>query len=250
MPYTPAGPISIAVAAMANLLANVPYFQTWTGAGSAEAAANSIFLGEAGYPIEQISIASDVMTLLTREPHNLAVDQSITLQGAAIGPQGLNLAGTYTIVATPTANSFTVSIDAIDLPGTNPQGVFVLPASEPIACIAEEDGAGALSSIVIGSVGASIFNGAIEILFENTILPQYANDPINALAQARSEHGLLLAGIAQTQGTTSGGQDFIVLSRIESISPPKFLALPEQEDGTVRFQRWGSALKIKWGLDS
>jgi len=245
MPYTPAGPISIAVAAAATLLANVSYFQTWCGAGSAGAAAANIFQGEVGFPVAQVSIAGDVLTVTTRETHNLTVGQTITLDGASIGPQALNIAGQYTTTGV-TGAAFTAAISAPDLAATSPQGALVIPSSKPIACITEEPGGGSLNSEIIGTGGACVFSGAIEILFENTIPSQYQNDPVNALTQARSELGQLAAGIAATAGTG----DFMVLNKVDIAAGADFVASSEQADSTIRFERWRALVRCTWGLTS
>lgn len=244
MPATVAGPIAIAIGGVETLLSNVPYFQTWTGAGSAGAALANIFLGEAGYPIASVAIASDVLTITTREEHTITIGQQVTLQGAALGAQGLEIDGTYTVTSV-TSNSFTVAINLPDLTITYPRGGFVIPSSQPFAVLAEDTDRGMLSSPVIANA-TPIFNGAVEILFENSTPAQYANDPANALTQARSEFGQLFAGIALTQGTL----DYVVLSHLETVVSPTFIDAGRNADGTVRFERWQAMMRVAWGLTS
>lgn len=246
MPYVPAGPMSVALSGLQTLLANVPYFQTWTGTNNPTSAAANIFIGEVGYIIASVAIASEVLTVTTRDPHTILAGQKVTLQGASIGAQSaINVDGPYTVVSVPTPTSFTVAITAADYPSSNPEGAFVLPSSEPVACLTESDGGGSLNAKIIGTGGACVFSGAMEILFENTIPSGYANDPVNALTQARSELSQLVQGIAQTQGTL----DYICLNTVDTTVAAQFVAPEQQADGTVRFERWQALVKVTWGID-
>lgn len=244
MSYTPAGPISVAVDAVANLLANVPFFQTWTGTDNPADAAARVFSGEMGFPIESLSITNGVLTVSTREPHNLIEGQVASLRGASIGAQSaVSIDGSVMLTAV-TSHTFTAEISAPDAELCYPRGALVIPAATPFACVSHDSSN--FNSQVIGSGGASLFSGTVEILFESSIATQYQNDPKNAIVQAESELGQLLQGISQTQGTG----DFVVLNRVELVEGPQYIADAEQADNTSRFELWRALVRCTWGLSS
>jgi hypothetical protein len=244
---TPLGPLAIAVSAVASLLPNVPYFQTWTGTANPTAAAGQVFTGEVGYPIASLSVAGGVLTVQTRETNTLAAAQTVTLDGASIGVESsANLAGAYTIISA-TGNSFTAAAPA-NFPDTEsfcPDGAWVTPSLRPFALVSSA--ARALSAIVNTTGGAAIWNGDVEVLFENNVPTQYQNDPVNAINQAQSEFGQLFMGICQTAGT----QNFIVLGEApETVYEPAMISGAEVGDNTIRFARWRALIRIPWGLKS
>lgn len=239
----PAGPVSVAVDGLRTLIANIPFFQTWTGAPDAATALNSIFVGEVGYPIVSIMIAGGVATVTTRDVHQIAAGATVTLQGASIGAEStVSLDGTPTVVSV-TADSFTFATLLPDQTTLLPDQAFVFAGTRPIAVVSE--GEDSVHSDSIGTGGASVYAGAVEILLEADVSAQYQNDSRNALFEARNAFGQFIQGLAATQGTL----DLMCTNRIEPISGPEFTSRTEQDDNTVRFERWRALIRVTWGLD-
>lgn len=242
---TPTGPLAVAVDALRTLLANCPQFQAWTGTANAAAALLRIFTGEIGFPIVAVAIAGGVVTVSTREPHGLTAGQTVTLEGKSIGSQSdAAIAGSRTILATPSATSLTFATALGDLDAVEPEVAIVLPCARPLAVIVEADDA--LSSEIVGTGGAGIFAGGLEILLEGATSTAYHNDPANALAEARNAVGLLVQDLAYTAGTA----DLMVLNDVKIGSGPRFVSLPEQDAAAYRFERWQALLAVTWGVRS
>jgi hypothetical protein len=243
MSVLPSGPISVAQSALVNLIANVPFFQTWTNSGSADAALAAIFSGEAGFPISSVAITGAVLTVTTADVHDLAVNQLVTLEGAALGPEGaVALDGTYT-VSTVTPDTFTVATAAGDLPATNVDDCFVLPGALPIAVVMDS----VLQSRSVGTGGASIFSGSLDILLIANVSPAYVNSEANAMAEATNSLGSFVQGLIETQDTG----DLMVLNSADAVEGSLVFNRREgQDDNSIRFERWRAMVKVTWGVDN
>jgi len=239
---TPSGPLSVAVDALRTLLANCAQFQSWTGTADAAAALGRIFTGELGWPIVQVAIAGGVATVTTREPHSVQVGDVVTIEGASLGDQsGADLAGQATVTAVTAASVSFATAAGAGGPYT-PDGALLLPCARPFAVVVESDAD--LTAEVVGTGGASVYSGQLEILLEGVTSQAYWNDPVNALYEARNSHGAILQDLAATQGTG----DLMCLNSVASERGPRFVSLPEQDDNAVRFERWQSLLKATWGI--
>lgn len=243
MPVTPTGPLAVAVDALRTLISNVPYFQTWTGAANAAAALNSIFTGEVGFPILSVSIANGVCTVQTTEQHTIQVGGVIEIQGASLGAQTSegSLDGVHTVTAvTSNTISFTTALPAEAT--VYPDHAMILPQTRPLAVVCEADDG--LKSDVIGTGGACIYQGSIEVLLEADVSPAYQFDPVNALYEARNAYGQFVQGLAETQGTA----DLMCLNNVEPLRGPEFTRKEEQDNGGIRFERWRAVCKVSWGV--
>ena len=242
---TPLGPLAVAINAIASLLPNVPYFQSWTGTGNAGTAAGQVYTGEVGWPIASIAIADQVLSVSTRETNTIQVGQTVTLDGASIGAESpINLDGAW-VVTSASGNMFTAATDLPNAAASNPDGAFVIPSLRPFAIVSSS--AKAINAVINTTGGAAIWNGEVEVLFENDVPEQYQNDPVSAVNQAQSEFGQLFLGICQTAGTG----DYVVLGEMpETVYEPQFLSGAEVGDNTLRFARWRALIRIPWGLKS
>lgn len=239
------GPLLTATKALVSLIANVPSFQTWTGAADANAAALHVYDGEVGYSIQSVSITGGVATITLREQHEIGSSQVIELAGASIGPQsGLELAGQYTVSS---AAASTVLIPTT-LPDTEapvyPERAFVIPTARPFAVVCEPSES--LRGESIGTGGASIVNGSLEILLEADVTEEYVTDPANALGEARAAFGNFVQDLMRTQGTG----DLMCLNSIETVSGPQFTSSAEQDNNPNRFERWRAMVRVTWGMES
>lgn len=241
---TPAGPLAVAVKALKDLIAATSFFQTLTGTANATDAAKRIFVGELGVALQSISVASNVVSVRTREPHLISVADVVALEGAAIGEQGVGLNGSHTVTAVADANSFAFALAVDDLEETHLDGVFILPVVRPLLCICEEDES--LNSNSIGTNGTSIYSGKIDVLIDAAVPADYRNDPTNALYSARNTFGGLIQAIMEKQGTG----DFMVLNGAEPTSAPRFIDRSEQDDTTKRYERWQALFSVSWGLEA
>lgn len=240
----PAGPLAIAVDALRTLVANVPYFQTWTGSANAAAALLRVFTGDSGYPLSTVAIASNVVTFTTREPHGLQVGMVVTIEGASLGAESsIDLDGPQTVLSI-SQDTFTISTTLADQPTTSVEDGFVFPAVRPIAIICESE-QDPLSSKVIGTGGASVCAGSIDILVEADVSVVHQHNAFNALYEARNALGQFHQGIAETQGTA----DLMCLNSVDPVSGPEFTNKPEQDDSYPRFERWRAVLRVRWGLE-
>jgi len=238
---TLSGPVAVAVDALRTLIANVSYFQTWTGTADAAHALARVFTGEVGYPIASIAIAGGVLTVKTRDPHLMNVGDVVTIEGASVGDQAIDIAGPQTIAAV-SPNSFTAATALPALAAVNPDHAFAMPCLRPYAVVCEE--ADPLHSEVVGTGGASIYSGAIEIILVADVSSQYVSDPRNALYEARNAYGQFIQGLATTQGTA----DLMCLNRIEPVSGPEFISKSEQNNNASRFERWRALVRVTWGM--
>lgn len=244
LPITPAGPLSVAIDALRTLIANVPFFQTWTATADATHALLRVFTGDVGYPILSASIAANVLTIATREPHGIQTGQVCTIEGAALGPESeLSIDGPQTVLAT-SETTLTISVTLPDLAIVYPDQAFVMPSVRPITVIAESSES--VHSQVIGTGGAAIYAGGIDILIEADVSVAHQHNARNALLEARNAFGQFQQGLAETQGTG----DLMCLNRIEPVSGPEFTQKPEQDDNYPRFERWRALLRVTWGLES
>lgn len=240
---TPAGPLAVAVDSLVTLISNVPFFQTWTGAGNAAAALPFIFEGEIGFPIVQASISNGVLTVQTREPHNVQAGAVVTIEGAAIGTESqLNVSGPQTVVSV-SADTLTFSVAGPNLTNVYPDGALLVPCVRPLAVVCEaNDG---LNGRSIGTGGASVLAGALEILIEADVSTQYQQDARNALMEARNAYGQFVQGLIETQETGN----LMFLSKVEPVSGPDFTNKADQNDNANRFERWRALVRVTWGLE-
>ncbi len=236
------GPLAAALSGMVSLLANMPFFQTWTGTANATQAGAYIFDGDIGAPVASISIAANVVTVHTREVHGFNVGQSVSMEGGSIGPEGsIDIAGIKTIVAVPTLTSFTFAQTLDNDEVKNLDDAMAMPA-RPFAVVMTDDKA--LDVEQVGTGGVSKISGAIDVLVEADVSSQYLNDSRNALTEARNAIGDLIAGIS-----ILADDDYLIVARVELAQAPMFIARPEQTDNTIRFERWSAMVRVYWGLE-
>jgi hypothetical protein len=219
------------------------WFQTWVGASSPTEALASIFIGEAGYPIRTVQIASGVITISTREPHKILSGDTVTIQGAAIGEESsINIAGVY-VVSTVTDHGLTVPTTLPNVAESYPDFATVFPR-RPIITLDESDEGMHASSV--GTGGANTPGGSIDILLEADVNALYINDPRNARTEARNAAGSFVRYLMATQETG----DFMLLRTIHTIIGPEFTSDTEQDSaGGKRFERWRAIYRVTWGLE-
>lgn len=240
---TPTGPIAVAVDAVRTLVSNLPFFQTWTGAANAAAALNSIFPGEVGWKIVSVTIAGGVMAIATDNAHTILSGQTVTLEGASIGPESnLPIAGAQVVTAVGSAAFSCATALAAGGP-FYPDFAFVLPCARPICVVAESAGGDAVRGNSVGTGGASVLSGAIEILIEADVTGTYMNDPTGAAVEMRNSAGTFLQQLIQYQGTG----DFIVLNDCE-MGSMEFTDQMGQDTAGRRYERWRATIKATWGL--
>lgn len=238
---SPAGPLALALDGMVNLIANVPFFQTWTNTANATDALNYVFVSDIGSPISAIEIAANTATVLTREVHGFVSGQSISIEGASVGAQGdLQIAGIKTVVSVPTPTSFTFAETADDDSVSNFADAMAVPA-RPFAAVMTESKS--LDTEQIGTGGVSNMSGSIDMLIEADVSSDYVNDSLNALTEARNACGQLIAGISSL-----ADENYLTVSRVELAQDPMFISRPEQSDSTKRFERWTALIRVTWGL--
>lgn len=265
------GPMSAALDALKTLLSNVMYFQTWTHTANATDAAERIFIGEIGVPVATVAVSADVMTVTLREPSALTVGQAITLEGAAIGEEGVSVAGTFAILSlgafrtiewtdengnvwldgsgnpwtyvSDEVLSFTCAVDLPDLTATPVDGVVLLPCARPFALLSDADGDPIHGET--NALGSPIVGGAMDLMLEARVSRGYRNNPRNAMIEARNAFGSILLGLNEL----SGQGDFIQLNRVETAVPPQFIDTAEQNDTAGRFEKWRALIRVTWGLN-
>lgn len=245
-PFASVGPIAVASEALATLISNLPFFITWTGAANAAAALVSVYVGEVGYQISSFVISGGVCTVVLGTIHApLNAGQVVTLAGASIGFQAAsNLSGPQTIVDV-TTTGFTFAIGLPDAALSNPDFAFVLPSGRPFAVVVEPDQLGqSVRGTSVGTGGASVLAGTLEIMLEAQVSAAYYNDPSSATQEMRNSVGTFLQQLIQTQGTG----DFIVLNGAELVSA-EFTDQTDQDQGQRRFERWRALIRCTWGLD-
>jgi hypothetical protein len=240
---TLAGSLALNLDALQALISNVPFFLTWTGAANAAAARlKHIFEGELGYPIHSVQIASNVLTVTTREAHGRAVNDVIQIDGADLGAEsGCNVAGEYTVVSVPTANTFTVAKTAANFEEAVLDAGFVLPGKRPYVCVCAEDGGGNYEGI--GTGGVFVDSDEFEVLVEGDVSAEYRTDSKNAVREMNTKFGQLLDGIMALQGTA----DYLCINSLERTRRPAFLDR-ELQTNVARFERWQAAFRVKVGL--
>lgn len=236
------GPLALALDGIVRLLANMVFFQTWTGTANPTDAGNYIFDGDIGAPVVSVAIAADVVTVTTREVHGFNVGQSVSLEGASIGPKGsIDVAGIKTIASVPTQTSFTFAQSLDDDEVSNLGDAMAMPA-RPFALVMTDNKS--LDVQQIGTGGVSNMNGAIDILIEADVSEQYQNDSRNALTEARNAIGCLIQGISEL-----ADGDYLTITRVELAQDPMFISRPEQTDNTIRFERWSAMVRVYHGLE-
>ena len=118
---TPAGPLALAINALCALIANTPYFQTWTGTHNATDAGAHVFAGECGISIASYSVAAGIVTVTTRTVHPFKLGDTVTLTGPSIGSDSeTDLSGVQTITGV-TSNTFTFTLALPDQAAAMPQ---------------------------------------------------------------------------------------------------------------------------------
>lgn len=240
---TPIGPLAVAADSLRTLISNVPFFQTWVGAANAAAALPSIFTGELGVPITSVTVSGGVATITTREQHPVSSGQMFTIEGAAAGPEsGLGLTGRQTAINT-TGTSLTFATSNPDQPAVYPDYLLLLPAVRPLAIVCERDDG--LNSTSVGTGGASILAGVLDILIEADVSSTYVYDSRNALMEARNAYGQFVQGLMNTQETG----DLMYLGKVEPVSGPNFTSRAESDDNALRYERWRALVRVTWGLE-
>ena len=243
---TASGPLAMAIDALTTLLSNVPFFQTWVGAANATEALANIYASEVGWPIVSASITGGVLTVTTREPHQLSIGDTCTIEGSSLGSQsGVPIDGAQVVTGVPTVNSFTASTDLEDLDAeVNPDFCLVFAGTRPIAVIDAPEGSGGLDSDSIGTGGCVVYSGELEIMLEADVSTAYQNDPRNATAEMKSAIGSLIQGLAETQDTG----DLMVLSEPARLDRFNFTSSSEQNSNAIRYERWRAMIRVNWGL--
>ncbi len=242
IPGTVVGPLSVAANALAQLVANVPFFQSWTGSDNATEAMDHVFVGEVGYPIVAVTIANGVLTVQTRDISRIGFGDVITIQGASVGEEsGASIEGQWTVTGV-TGNSFTAATTLPNLATVYPDSAFVLDTTRPLAIIGWD--ANDLRFESIGTGGACVVAGTLQVLIEADTPTQYANDPMNAPYDAANQYGLFMQGLNETAGTG----DLMVLNGTRSITGPEFTNRVEQDDNSIRFERRRALSEVEWGL--
>lgn len=246
------GPISSTLDALRTLVANVPAFQTWTEATSSSEAIASVFVGEMGWPILSIAIASGVMTVTLREipddqdSNGIAVDSSVTIQGTSLGAQaGVNVDGEFVVTGGMKGPpfQFTATVALPDAATFFPDQAFVIPGIRPLAVVSEGDDGGVKADVVWGG-GGGIYSGSCDIFLEADVSSTYQNDGRNALTEARNALGNLVQGLIETQGTG----DLMILNDVTVAAGVQFLDRAEADDNTARYGRWRALLRVSWGV--
>lgn len=239
---TPAGSIAVAEDSLRTLIANVPFFQTWTGTSTAADALLHIYVGEVGNPIVSAKVVNGLATIALRDPHTMRVADTPTIEGASLGAQaGLTLDGLQTITAV-TASGFSFSTSAEDADTVYLDDAFVLPWGRPMAVIGKASGG--FNKESIGTGGAVIGNGSLEILLEADVSSTFATDPRNAEVEAQNAVGQFIDGLMATQETG----DLMFLRTAELASGPTLTTTTQQDDSTKRFERWFAQINVSWGL--
>jgi hypothetical protein len=237
MPPTPTGPISVAMSTLANLIAGMSWFQTWTGAGSQSAALASVFVGQIGLPISSIAAEGGVLTITTKEPHGLSASQTITIQGAELGPESDQSAdGVYTVATVPSSTSVTVATSLGNFAATSIRFSLVFPGTYPHILIRNQRQA----NPAIGSGGAFVSNGTLLILMEADVSESYQNDPTSAGIESDNAVGSFME-----QFMSIGDTGFYNLT---AEGCTEFTQTSEQDDSTIRFERWRQVISCEWGL--
>lgn len=239
---TPTGPLAVSVDALRTLIANVPYFQTWTGTADAAHALLRVFTADINVQIASVAIVAGVLTISTVTPHAFLAGSTVLVAGAELGAQsGVNIDGALT-VASVTSNTLAVTTGLPDVAAFNPRECYIANGPRPLAIICETDEG--LRGKSIGTGGASVFSGEIEILFEADVSGTYANDARNAIYEARNAYGQLVQGIQETQDTG----DLMVLNEVTPVSGPEFTSAVSQDDNAVRYERWRALVRVGWGV--
>lgn len=234
-----AGSLSTALNALRVLLANVPYFQTWTGSSDATEALRHIVIGAMGFNIKSFQIASNVVTVNTVEPHNLSVGGLVIVEGL-----GDVLDGEYTVASVPTTKQFTFAktADDVDLDEVT-QGI-VMQSHRPFLVL-QEAADESLRSQLIGSGGTNVVGGAFDIFVCADISSDYVNDPRNAAVEMKNSLGQLIDGIRALHGTA----DYMLLNAINVQVAPSFVMRPEMSDNQARYEEWEAVIRVTWGLE-
>jgi len=234
-----AGSLSTALNALRVLLANVPYFQTWTGSNDATEALRHVVIGAMGFNIKSYQIASNVVTVNTVESHNLAVGGLVIVEGL-----GSVLDGEYTVATVPSANQFTFAKTAsnVDLEEVD-QGI-VMQSHRPFLVL-QEAADDSLRSQLIASGGTNVVGGAFDIFVCAAISSDYANDPRNAAVEMKNALGQLIDGIRALHGTA----DYMLLNAINVQVAPSFVMRPEMSDNQRRYEEWEAVIRVTWGLE-
>jgi hypothetical protein len=238
------GALQTAVDALVQLVSSTPYFQAWVGAGSPSQALDSIYTGEVGYPIVSAAIAGGVLTITTREPcPDITASLTVTLAGASIGAEAsIDIDGQQTVIAA-VENTLTFATGLPDAPAWYPDQAFIMPGVRPLAVVCEA-GSNSLHSEIIGTGGANVKNGSLEILIEADVSAPCQNNSANALIEARSAAGAFKDSLDDTSGTG----DLMVTNKSELVSGPEFTTRSSQDSNRLRFERWRATFRVEWGL--
>jgi len=241
----PVGPISVALDAMRTLVASLPVFQGLLDTSAVIDTLPNVFAGEVGIPIESYTVASNTVTVTTRRPHNLTTLTFATIEGASISAQSdRNISGLITVGVIPSTTTFSFSktITDTDEP-VFPDFAYVIPCQRPYAVVCESED-NPLRSASVGTGGASVLAGEIDVLIEADVSSSYINDPVFAPVEARNSAATILQQMIQMQGTGN----LIVLNSCNLVSV-EFINTSEQDSNVKRFERWRALYRVSWGLD-
>jgi hypothetical protein len=224
-------------------IAHLYSFQTWCGApNDPTQTAGHIFSGEVGHQIKSVQIASGTMTIRTKRPHGLTAPCVVVVQGVSTGDQGINIDGAY-IAATASGSTITITTLMANAGPYHPDFALILPTSRPIIVVSESQD-NPLRGNSIGTGGASVLSGALDILIEADVDSDWVNLPTEAMRFARNLVGDFQRDLIQNQGTA----DYIVLNTCEIVSL-EFTDHAEQDDGRMRYERFRALLRCTWGLE-
>ncbi len=254
------GPLSTALLNLRTLIANIAWFQNWAGPYvvdddgnrvqnedgqdlqiqmSAADALNKIIIGAVGYNVESVAIASGIATITTRQPHNLVVDQFISIEGVS-----LFFDGAHVVASVPDSKTFTFETVEDDVEEEERTEGVVMQTVRPFVVLQESNDDG-LKSQTVATGPTSIFSGAIDIFISGEISVGLRNDPRNAKIEMSNWFGQFISELSKISGTA----DYMVLNSIEPRVTPSFVNTQEQSDNQTRYEQWEAMVRVTWGLE-
>jgi hypothetical protein len=239
MAVTPLNPVSKALENLRTLISNSTWFQTWVGAADAAAAKNRILIGELGVNLVSAVLASNIATFSSREPHNFSIGQAIRVE-QIVAP----FTGDLVVASTPDELTFTAALVAANQDELQCQEGIALPCPKPF-CALRESGDEALKMKTIGSSGASILSGKIDVFLVGIVASIYGNDSEGAKVTMTNES----FGFFQALRQMSGTGDYMTLNDINILGEAAFVPMSRQSDNQKRFQEWEASFQVSWGLE-
>lgn len=266
----PSGTLSLALTAAQTLLAGSPTFQALCAAQDAAGALAHTAIGEVGWRIQNLSVASNVLTVMLDRPARLSIGQSVTIEGPSLGRQGLKVAGYRAITAllnsvsvpwllssndpltapdgnpwtslTGQSEGFTCPVPSVDILQKEICDGVVMPFARPfgVLCMGDKKFEGRS----IGTGGASVSSSEIDILLSAWVDPGNRRDQQAAYIQAMNTAG----GIVQDLLNLQGQSDFIPLLDCSISEGPLFRNPNAATNIADEFEVWEMMLKCGTGL--